>query len=108
MVSHSRPPLIDILPEIQFYYSMGSDILQYCDTEKDLGIHMNGSLNFSHHANMLYSKANQKLGLLKRTCHFVNNTRMKRALYLTLVRSIFEHCPIIWRPSSNSAIDKRI
>ena len=31
---------------------------------------------------------------------------MKRALYLTLVRSIFEHCPIVWRPSSNSVIDK--
>ena len=67
---------------------------------------MNGSLNFSHHANMMYSKANQKLGLLKRTCHFVKNFRIKRALYLTMVRSTFEHCPIVWRPSSNTAIDK--
>ena len=85
---------------------MGSDVLDYCDYEKDLGIHMNGNLNFTLHANMLYSKANQKLGLLKRTCHFVNNSRMKRALYLTMVRSIFEHCPIIWRPSSSTAIAK--
>ena len=106
MVSQYRPPLMDILPEIQFYYSLGSALLQYCESEKDLGILMNGSLNFTLHANMLYSKANQKLGLLKRTCHFVNNNRMKRALYLTMVRSIFEHCPIIWRPSSSTVIAK--
>ena len=31
---------------------------------------------------------------------------MKRALYLSLVRSIFEHCPIIWRPSAATTIDK--
>ena len=106
MVSNSSPPLIGILPQIQYYYTMDSEILDYCDTEKDLGIHMNSNLNFTHHANMLYSKANQRLGLLKRTCHSVNNTCVKRALYLTLVRSLFEHCPIIWRPSSNSAIAK--
>ena len=106
MVSHVQPPLIDILPEIQFYYTMNTDILQYCNSEKDLGISMNGRLNFSHHSDLLYSKANQKLGLLKRTCHFVNNTRMKRTLYLTMVRSTFEHCPIIWRPSSTTTIDR--
>ena len=30
----------------------------------------------------------------------------RRVLYLTLVRSFFEHCPIVWRPSSNTAINK--
>ena len=46
------------------------------------------------------------LGLLKRTCHFVNNSQMKRTLYLTLVRSQFEHCPIIWKPSANTSIER--
>ena len=94
MVSKSNPPLLNILPLIQFYYYLGSDLIDYCDYEKDLGIHINGTLNFTHHAELLYSKANQKLGLLRRTCHFVLNVRRKRALYLSLVRSIFEHCPI--------------
>ena len=31
---------------------------------------------------------------------------MRRALYLTIVRSIFENCPYIWKPSSESAINK--
>ena len=67
---------------------------------------MNKTLNFSMHSDKLYSKANQRFGLLKRTCHFVNNPRMRRSLYLTILRSIFEHCPYIWKPSSESKIDK--
>jgi hypothetical protein len=106
MVSHSKPPLLNILPFIQFFYALGSVLIDYCDFEKDLGIIINGNLNFTHHADLLYSKANQKLGLLRRTCHFVQNIRKKRALYLSLVRSLFEHCPIIWRPSATSTIDK--
>ena len=38
------------------------------------------------------------LGLIKRTCDFTNNSMQRRALYLSLVRSQFEHCSIIWRP----------
>ena len=99
-------PLLDILPEIKYIYSMGGEIIDYCEGEKDLGIHINGTLNFSHHADMIYSKANQRFGLLKRTCHFVKNMRAKRVLYLTMVRSLFEHCPVVWRPSSSTAIEK--
>ena len=105
-ITRNPPPLLDILPNIQFVYSLGSCIIDYCDSEKDLGIHMNGSLNFNEHCEYLYSKANQKLAMLKRNCNFVNNARMKRSLYLTLVRSIFEHCPIVWRPASSSPVDK--
>ena len=36
---------------------------------------------------------------LKRTCNFVKSTERRRTLYLTLVRSLFEHCPYILRPS---------
>ena len=106
MVCNSRPPLIDALPGIQFFYSLGQEILDYCDVEKDLGIYMNGNLNWTNHCDKLYNKANQMLGLLKRTCHFVNNSKMKRTLYLTLVRSQFEHCPIIWKPSASTTIER--
>ena len=36
--------------------------------------------------------------MTKRTCHFVFDSGKKRMLYLTLVRSNFEHCSTIWRP----------
>ena len=67
---------------------------------------MNRTLNFTEHASSLYSKANQRFGLLKRTCHFVHSITKKRALYLAMVRSIFEHCPTVWRPSSTTIINR--
>ena len=73
MVSKAKMPLVNILPFVQFHYSLGHDLIDYCDGEKDLGIHINGSLNFTEHSDILYSKANQRFGLLKRTCHFVKS-----------------------------------
>ncbi len=67
---------------------------------------MNSRLNFNDHSDSLYSKANQKFGMLKRTCNFVKDTNKRRALYLTLVRSLFEHCPMVWRPASKTIIEK--
>jgi hypothetical protein len=63
-------------------------------------------LAYSSQADALYGKANQKFGMLKRNCHFINDLNKRRVLYLTLVRSIFEHCPIIWRPASSSTINR--
>ena len=91
---------------------MGDSILEYTETEKDLGILINRTLNFTEHSNFLYGRANQRcranqrFGLLKRTCHFVHSIEKRRVLYLTMVRSLFEHCPIIWRPSSDTAVNR--
>ena len=89
-----------------FIYSIGARPIDYTDSEKDLGININGKLNWTEHCNAIYSKANQKLGLLKRTCSFVSNRTKRKALYLSQVRSQFEHCPIVWRPSSKTSVDR--
>ena len=105
-VSKSQSPFIGILPFIQHFYTMGDLVLDYTESEKDLGIFMNKVLNFNDQADFLYGKANQKLGMLKRNCYFVMDTNRRKALYLTLVRSMFEHCPVVWRPASKSIINK--
>ena len=51
-------------------------------------------------------EANQKLGMLKRNCNFVSNMHKRRTLYLSQVRSQFEHCPIVWRPSTKASMEK--
>ena len=43
----------------------------------------------------LITKANQQFGLDRRTCYFVNDKIRRRALYLSLIRSQFEHCAAI-------------
>ena len=79
---------------------MGNNLLDYEVLEKDLVITTNRILNFTEHAIFLDNKANQCFGLLKRTCHFIHNKARRKVLYLSMVRSIFEHCPTVWRPST--------
>ena len=105
-VSQKTEPLLGILPNIQFIYTLGEDLLDYANSEKDLGVDINTKLNFSDHCNRIYSKANQMLGLTKRTCYFTTDIRKKRSLYLALIRNQFEHCSIIWRPQSKTLLDK--
>ena len=83
VVSKFKLPLIDILPCIQYCYNMGTNKLNYVGFHKDLGINMNNTLNFTEHATSLYSKANQKFGLLKITCHFVQDENKQKVLYIT-------------------------
>lgn len=91
---------------VNFVYSINETAIEYTDIEKDLGVHINNKLDWSHHCDTIYSKASQRLGLLKRTCYFTKNTNKRRAFYLSQVRSHFEHCTIIWRPHSETTVEK--
>ena len=102
-----RPPaLLGILPNVQYFYTLGNNIMDYVESEKDLGVDINSKLNFTEQCDRLYSKANQQFGLTKRTCYFVNDIKRKRALYLSLIRSQFEHCSPIWRPTIETMSSK--
>ena len=93
-------------PICRFKYFLDGNELEYPPSEKDLGIIVTPKLNFTDHCNKLYSKANSRLALVKRICSFVDNQEQKRKLYLTMVRSLFEHCSIVWRPYNKTTKDK--
>ena len=105
-VSKSSPWLLNVLPFIQFIYSIGDSQLDYVESEKDLGVDMTPKLSWTEQCNRLYSKANQNLGMIKRNAFFVTDTRKRRSLYIALVRSQFEHCSVIWRPTGSSLSSK--
>ena len=48
-------------------------------------MHVNKSFNFNEHRENMLTKANQKFGVLKRTCHFVTHSNRRQVLYLALV-----------------------
>ena len=98
---HAKPALnnlIHTLPFSKYNYSIGSNIIDYTPDQKDLGVIINENFTWNDHQDMLLNKASQMLGLTKRTCHFVTSPKSKRTLYLTLIRSLFEHVSIAWRP----------
>ena len=81
-------------------------MLNFVEFEKDLGVDMTKNFTFNNQFSRILAKASQQFGLTKRTCSFVNNIKRKRTLYLALVRSQFEHCSQIWRPTSKANIAK--
>ena len=99
-------PWMDVLPFSRFSYSLGNSLLDYVSSERDLGVLVTTRLSWNEQQTIILSKASQMLGLTKRTCHFVHDTKRKWALYLAIVRSLFEHCSTIWRPTSTPSIEK--
>ena len=101
-----RPSPLAMLPFVAYHYHLGENILKYADSERDLGVLINNDFNFNEHQEKLLTLVNQKFGILKRTCHFINNLIRGGILYLSLVRSQFEHCSPVWRPNCETSINK--
>ena len=98
--------LLSVLPFFRFIYSLGGDLIDYVDSEKDLGVMVTSNFDWAEQCAKVLSKANQKLGMSRRNCHFVIDKNRRRVLYLTLVRSQFEHCSVVWRPVTKSLLHK--
>ena len=97
-INNKASPL-SMLPFVTFFYYLGDKMLPFVNNEKDLGVIMSKNFSFNDQCENVISKANQKYGLLRRTCHFVEDINRKRNLYLALVRAQFEHCSQIWHPT---------
>ena len=89
-----------------FFYKLAGSELEYVQEEKDLGVIVTSNFMWDRQVEALLSKASSRLGLLKRTIHFIKCQKQKRAFYLAIVRSQFEHCVQVWRPSSETQINK--
>ena len=101
-----RPSPLAMLPFVAYHYNLAENLLSYADSEKDLGVFINTNFNFNEQCEKLLTRASQQFGILKRTCFFVTDTNRRRVLYLTLVRSQFEHCSPVWRPNGITMINK--
>ena len=78
-------------------YSMNSTDLESVEEEKDLGVTFSNNLKFSKHIHNCASKANQILGLVKRTFECMDED-MFLLLYKTLVRPHLEYACSVWNP----------
>ena len=92
------------LPFYEFWYHLDDKMLIYVNNEKDLGIFIDHKLSWTNQCEMAIHKATKQFNLLRRTCYFINDSKQRRALYLTLVRSMFEHCSQIWSPQNSTSL----
>ena len=90
----------------EFSYHLYGNELLVCKEEKDLGILVSSDLKWGPHIQKMVAKANRMLGLLKRTCLEITNVRVRRALFLTLVKSQLTYGSEVWCPSSTNLCKK--
>ena len=101
-INHFHKNLFSELPFFLFPYHINNTLLDYCDNEKDLGIVISNRFSFNDHHKEILSKAVNQFNLLRRTCHFIKNKQKRKTLYLTLIRSLFEHGSQIWNPNGST------
>ena len=94
------------LPFQTFVYTLNGIDLDFVQSEKDLGVFVTSNLSWEENILALCTKARSRLGLMKRTLWFIKDEKQKRAFYLSLVRSLFENCSIVWRPTTCLMNDK--
>ena len=80
---HNNEPLrTRELPLAKHYYTLNSDIIEFTDLEKDLGVLVNSRFKWDDHQKTVLNKAHQMLGITKRTCDFITDARKRRSLYI--------------------------
>ncbi len=68
--------------------------------QRDLGISITSDLKWNTQVQDISSKANKMLGFVKRTAYAICNQSVRKALYLTLVRSQLAYGSQVWAPQT--------
>lgn len=63
---------------------------------KDLGVILSSDLSWNKHIDLMVSKANQTMVMVKRACGYNADPAMTKKLYLTLVRCKVEYSTQTW------------
>ena len=76
-------------------YKMGENEINQVTEEKDLGILIDDKLKFQQHINQQTKKANQRLGMIKRSFSYMDK-EMLLTLFKGIVRPHLEYGSIAW------------
>ena len=82
---------------VHHQYTMRGVTLASTETERDLGIHVDTALKFRKHAASAAAKANQILGVIRRSFELLNVITLP-LLYKALVRPHLEFGNVAWGP----------
>ena len=93
---------------ITFPYQLGSKELLRVTNEKNLSVIFSSKLQLNVHINQMVSKASRQLGVLKRTCYSLTSIKIRRTLYLSLVKSKLSYASQVWSPIHNRQFSERI
>ena len=79
--------------------------LEFITSERDLGVILNRKLKWNDHIDNAVLKANNALGMLRKTFKYWNCKSFKQ-LYVAFVRPHLEYCASVWNPHLKKDIVK--
>ena len=82
---------------LPYFYELCNTVLTSVSEEKYLGVLISQDLSWAAHRNTVITKANQKLGFLRRNLRGCPMD-LKKLAYISMVRSSMEYASIIWEP----------
>ena len=80
--------------------SINGTVLELVNSMLDLGVTVQSDHKWNEHVLNITARANSMLGFIKRTVGHSTSIDCRKALYVTLVRSVLEYCSPIWSPGS--------
>ena len=84
---------------ISYPYTLHGQVLEEVSSAKYLGITISNDITWTKHIEKTTSKANSKLGFLKRNLK-VKDQKLKEKAYKAIVRPTLEYCSTVWDPHS--------
>ena len=81
-------------------YTIKGSPLERVTTERDLGVWVSDDLTWSKQVNEQAGRANKILGYIKRNTQSIQDTSLRRLMYLTQVRPLSGYASQIWAPQS--------
>jgi hypothetical protein len=80
-------------------YSISGSVLEKVTSFCDLGVTLDETLTFNRHIDSIISKANGKLGFIRRCASEFYDPYALKSLYAAFVRSILEYASVVWAPN---------
>ena len=81
-------------------YTLCGSILECTNCEKDLGVWISDNLTWSRQVSEACSKANKQLAFVRRNTRTIQSSRIRRCIYLALVRPHLGYATQVWAPQS--------
>ena len=81
-------------------YTIKSKVVETVETERDLGVLVTDNLTWNNHVRYQTSRANKLLGYIRRNTNFIKTLKVRRLMYLTLVRPLLGYATQVWAPQA--------
>ncbi|MEN8123309.1 MAG: reverse transcriptase family protein [Bacteroidota bacterium] len=95
--NESKCIVVRIRHSLLYQYTLKGFPLDELKNQKDLGITISNDLHPSTHISYISSKANQRIGLIKR-CFFPLTNQKVQLLYESIIRPLLEYGSPVWNP----------